>query len=609
MYFKYACEHCGKSLKVNEEHAGRKAKCPYCHNTVVVPKAPAPTPPGGGLNDIGLREDSGFETPSDSKPAASDSSTATTETADKTGQKEEKTKQAPAVTEKKPADAPADTGEASQTSGTDVSMVLSALVAVALTIVFYGLVFPLKGVENGRYYWELFYDRGLVPYGITFLMCWSIAILFLKSRKLKRQKESMLFDMLPTELGEQISTENVDRFTQNVRELPVGPQSSFLVNRVLRGLQHFKIRRNSAEVSNMLSSQSEIDSAGVDASYVILGVFLAVIPLLGFVGTVIGISSAVGEFATVLKSADAGIEEMKVGLQGISAGLQTAFDTTLIGLVITILLMLPIRSMQKAEDGLLSWVEEYCNENLLKRLRDEIQVDAGFSQNANEIRKAVNAAMIQHHAELQTWNKKLETIGETVTDQVVGGWTQTHEQMQTKHAENMELINKAVASIAAKQGTSLSQIDDISKMISTIQNDQVKQVDQVAQAIGTQTTEMGSKAVEYQKQMEDSINRITEQLEKMLSDFNQRADSSQQQVTERMEITMQQVSDKTESAQQQMVQAMIETAEAMKSSFSGLEQGLGSLNDVLGKLGEKQVTIEQHVHKHESKGGWFGRKK
>ena len=37
MYFNFACSNCGKTLKVREELAGRKAKCPYCRAAVNVP--------------------------------------------------------------------------------------------------------------------------------------------------------------------------------------------------------------------------------------------------------------------------------------------------------------------------------------------------------------------------------------------------------------------------------------------------------------------------------------------------------------------------------------------------------------------------------------------
>ncbi len=505
-------------------------------------------------------------------------------------------------------------------------MFVTCLLAIVLSVLFYLALLPIRESYLG----DLFYQRGWVPYAITLLMSWSLAILFLKWRKLRRQRESMLFDLLPTEFGEEIALENLDQFTRHVRELPSNTASSFLINRVLRGLEHFRVRRNSAEVSGMLSSQSDIDATEVDSSYVILNSFLAVIPLLGFVGTVIGISAAVGEFSSVMNAEAADIEAMKGGLRQIALGLQTAFDTTLVGLVVTIGLMFPVRAMQKAEDGLLAWVDEYCNENLLKRLRDEVQVDAGFSHNANEIRKAVNAAMVNHHAELQAWTQKLDAIGKSLTEQVVAGWRDSHEQMQSKHAQSLELINKALVAVSAKQVTGLQQVEDLTRKIGDVQTEQVRQAEQAAGAVAAQAKDLNESAKSFVEQLQVGMTNITSGLDGLIDRLQAQADAAQAQADQRADAAMQaltqgaqaalqevaagaaqtleQVAQRSGDAQQRVAAGLEETVQTMQTHFAAVSAGLVGLNEVLTKLGEKQVVIEQHVHQHEST-GWFGRRK
>ena len=41
MYFTFPCPSCGKKLKVQDTAAGRKAGCPYCRTSLVVPSPPA----------------------------------------------------------------------------------------------------------------------------------------------------------------------------------------------------------------------------------------------------------------------------------------------------------------------------------------------------------------------------------------------------------------------------------------------------------------------------------------------------------------------------------------------------------------------------------------
>jgi len=55
----------------------------------------------------------------------------------------------------------------------------------------------------------------------------------------------------------------------------------------------------------------------------------------------------------------------------VTGGLGVAFDTTLLALVMSILIMFPASAVQRIEEGFLGEVEDYCAEHLVRRLRDE----------------------------------------------------------------------------------------------------------------------------------------------------------------------------------------------------------------------------------------------
>lgn len=55
MLFRFSCPHCGKSLKADPAHAGRRARCSGCGASIVVPQPesagkPPPAPPGGDVS-------------------------------------------------------------------------------------------------------------------------------------------------------------------------------------------------------------------------------------------------------------------------------------------------------------------------------------------------------------------------------------------------------------------------------------------------------------------------------------------------------------------------------------------------------------------------------
>jgi len=331
MYFNFPCEKCGKNLKVREENAGRKARCPYCRATILVPEETAPTP----------------QTPQ--------IETGRVTTSMATRRKPKAGPSRPSATSHKQASG----------DGTNVSMLWTVLLGLGMTALCYLLILPTYGTR----FWNLLTAGTWVVPIESFLMFWAVAILIFKSRKLLRQRESMLFDALPESLSSEITLTTLDKFTSHVRELPSEASESFLIQRVLRGLEHFRVRRNASETATMLASQSEIDGAAVASSYALLNVFIWAIPILGFIGTVLGLGNAVADLSESLGGAES-VDDIKVTLQNITGNLGTAFDTTLIALIMALLLKFPTSSMQKAEEDLLNSVDEYCNENLLRRLND-----------------------------------------------------------------------------------------------------------------------------------------------------------------------------------------------------------------------------------------------
>jgi hypothetical protein len=71
---------------------------------------------------------------------------------------------------------------------------------------------------------------------------------------------------------------------------------------------------------------------------------------------VIGMSQAVGSFDAVLGNSD-NVDGLKAGLTKVTSGLGTAFDTTYLALVISVLLSFPMIYMERQEEQLLNRVD------------------------------------------------------------------------------------------------------------------------------------------------------------------------------------------------------------------------------------------------------------
>lgn len=531
MYFKFPCHNCGKKLKVDEEHTGRKARCPYCKVTQTIPEPPRDEENEPVHDDLLSNLDALGQGEGDA-PAAGQGGAATSAAPAQARQRQAQG----AATQSSEAE-PREAAEGKDDSITDVSAIKSGLIGVGFTAALYALLFPLQ--ENVG---ALFYGRGWVPVVITLLTGWAVGILVLKYAKLRRQRDSMLFDVLPSEIGDEITTQNLPKFIKHVRELPMDSSRSFLISRVLRGLDHFRVRRNISEVGEMLQSQSDIDRNAVTSSYSLPNVFLWAIPILGFIGTVLGIGIAVGEFAGTMDAAG-DLDTMKESLGMVMGGLGTAFDTTLLALCMAVLLIFPIKSMQKMEEDLLDWVDEYVNENLLKRLQDGSS-GAG-NENQKAILKTINNAMADHHAELRAWTEKLEAIGETFKERAAEEWQQIHQRLMEEHEQREKSLVEAVEQANQKQA------------------------------------ETADSLAERHKSLMDQLGKLQEQTAQL----------------------QQEQSGQVRNVHAEVAEAVRDAASSLNNYVTGMQDGLQSLNEVLGELNGKTITVERRR-------GWlFGGKK
>jgi biopolymer transport protein ExbB/TolQ/phage FluMu protein Com len=460
MYFRFACEKCGKKLKVDEEHAGQKARCPYCRTTQVIPS------PHGDEEEAKRTEWADRAAASSAPGPAAGSAP-------------------PAASDEPPAPEPSKEKAKSslwdrligEASNTDVSAWKSGLLGLWLTGLVYLVLYRVHDSIGA-----LFYHRGWVPVVLTLLLGWAFGIIILKYFKLQRQRDAMLFDVLPNEIGEDITTKNLPNFVNHVRELPVSASQSFFINRVLLGLEHFRVRQNANEVGTVLQSQSEIDNNALASSYSLLNVFLWAIPILGFIGTVLGISTAVASFSGTV--AEAGqLADMKQSLGSVMGGLGTAFDTTLLALCMAVVLIFPMKSMQKAEENLLNWVDEYTNENLLKRLKDSSKADSDQSANQQQIQKAINDAMADHHAELRSWRKKLESISENFRQKAEDQWQQIHQRLMEEHETREKSLAQTVDSVTEKQTEAVRQLSELQEQLNQLQDKQAQSINSVNETV------------------------------------------------------------------------------------------------------------------------------
>ena len=195
-----------------------------------------------------------------------------------------------------------------------------------------------------------------------------IAILILKGKKLQLQNRALNLSAVPVEPDFVLTETTAATVLARIHSLVDHPRHFVLLNRIDRALSNFKNIGQVNDVSAILRAQAENDEDQVASSYTVLNGLVWAIPVLGFIGTVLGLSLAIGRFTLTLQ-AGGDITLIRDSLQGVTSGLATAFETTLVALSFTLILQLGITFQQKREMAFLDECNDYCHSNIVSKLR------------------------------------------------------------------------------------------------------------------------------------------------------------------------------------------------------------------------------------------------
>jgi len=379
------------SLKAEPEWAGKIVRCPGCNTKLQIPDSvgasDAPAPDAPGVESSAASSSTGGSTYGDYSSTAGGDLNFARNKPQREGWKE--------------------------TDPANPSIWLSLGIGTVLFVAWYGILFPFKPAADVaasdynfmQYLSSLFMMRGLVNFAETFFFTWAIGIVWLKLQKLRHQREALLLDVLPVELGREINSNNVESFIDHVYNLPHRLRDSLMVNRIRKALELFEVKQSTSDVGSMMASQSDIDANRVGGSYSLLKVFLWAIPILGFIGTVLGLSAAIGSM-DLSNAKD--VDKIIGSISQVTSGLGTAFDTTLLGLVLAMFLQFPMSSLAKKEDDNLNDIDAFCNEILLPRLEDGMGADAKEPAGlADALVKAVAGAQKEFLVDLNELSKRM----------------------------------------------------------------------------------------------------------------------------------------------------------------------------------------------------------
>ena len=140
--------------------------------------------------------------------------------------------------------------------------------------------------------------------------------------------------------------------------LPDDVSGTQLVSALKSSLRRYRITGDVQNTSDAIQTSVEALGMRFEADNAMIRYIIWAIPAIGFVGTVRGIGQALSQ-----------AEEALAGdIAGMTASLGTAFNSTLVALIASLVLMLLLHVLQRAQDRRLVDIQAYCEEFLLERI-------------------------------------------------------------------------------------------------------------------------------------------------------------------------------------------------------------------------------------------------
>jgi len=445
----------------------------------------------------------------------------------------------------------------------EVNPILLLLVAAGIFAVTYLLVGILPPLRES-YIGILLFERGFVQFLVVALAAVVIATSVLKFLLLNREHQALskiwIADHIPLEKPD---AHEVDYFQQ--RLIKDGNLVAIRCGRVIKAYMQTGDRTGASEFA---IDDSSFYLSASESSYSVPRILVWAIPLLGFIGTVIGISGAVSGFSGFLENSG-DVEQIKEGIGQVTSNLGLAFDTTLLALFLSVLVMIPLVLVERYESRLLLGIDVFINDKLLPRLRKKNE-----QLDQDSINQAVVGAIKEHFPDPQDLIEPAQSYAQQASQQLSQGFIAEISKVQNVSSQVINQVGEI------RQQTERDRTEFLNFFAQQQQANQelVKQIRGIVEEIRT-------KNMAATQDLNTQTQGITQQLEKAAQILETRVGS--------LEIATRKMSDF--SLVQQGLErsfASLEKTAQLENVLSGVKDNLSQLQPILKQLNKpRTITL------------------
>lgn len=270
---------------------------------------------------------------------------------------------------------------------------------------------------------------------------------------------------------------------------PVAWQSSWFGQRIREIVDRQVMRGKRSQVEMDMRSLADADADRQHDSYGLVRIITWAMPMLGFLGTVLGISQTLGQLDTKLLAT-----QQQEAMNQITSGLYVAFDTTAIALVLTIVAIFIQYAISQKEVALLGRLDGCVQDNLI----------AFLGADPNETERGLLGPVRQMASDLIDAVRQLAVEQATV-------WSHSIAESQKQWSGWSELAGKSIQESVTSSLT--TALENHARQFEKIQDAGSRQIDTRSQQWQTTLSDHARSMLAQQKEM----TRQTETLEKLVA--------------------------------------------------------------------------------------------
>ena len=235
-----------------------------------------------------------------------------------------------------------------------------ALMVVTLAGLLTGLLFlGLYVLDHDVYLRVFFYRSWPIQSTTTYVFCATLALLLLKCRDLAVERKAFTGVAV-----KEMATITSDTARAWLARIPALHQDTLVFRRFS---ELFRAFLNGEDIVGFNEELARRDMEQVYRGYEFIGSLRELLPILGFLGTVWGLSMGMLKFPELMQKSDQLTDMTKV-LVEFAGSLSVAFETTLLGLGYTIIAVIIISLLRKREEMFVAQVDTLAR-SLLPRMK------------------------------------------------------------------------------------------------------------------------------------------------------------------------------------------------------------------------------------------------